>query len=52
MEVLANTYKTNTQTKTKTIYSEPSSPLFIKPTALKFKDLVDFKTMQKKIADQ
>ena len=30
----------------KTTYREPTNPLFIKLNALKFKDLVDFKTIQ------
>ncbi len=57
VEVWGNTYKTNTKPifilqkrairiVNKTTYRETTNPLFIKLKALKFNDLVDFKTAQ------
>ena len=57
VEVWGNTYKTNTypifilQKRAiriihKTTYREPTNPLFIKLKILKFKDLIDYKTIQ------
>ena len=57
MEVWGNTYKTNTESifilqkrairiVNRSGYREPSNQLFIKLKALKFKDLVDLKTVQ------
>lgn len=57
LEVWGNTYKTNTEPifilqkralriVNKTTYRAPTTPLFIKLKALKFRDIVDFKTAQ------